>query len=52
MRLNRTAIPDDLDDDATSLARVDNMQRPLSKAIGKLLLDSFGLANPDDGDER
>jgi hypothetical protein len=52
MRLNTTNITNVLGDDATSLERFDNIQRPLSKAIGKRLLDSLGLVNPDNGDER
>jgi hypothetical protein len=52
MRLNVTDITNLLGDDASSLERFDNMQSPLSKAIGKRMLDSLGLANPDNGDER
>lgn len=52
MRLNITDITDVLGNDGTSLERFDNIQRPLSKEAGKLLLDSLGLMNPNSVDER
>jgi hypothetical protein len=52
MRLNVTDVTDILGNVSTSLERFDNVQGPLSKAIGKGLLGSLGLENPDNGDER
>ena len=52
MRLNMTDITDVLGNDDTSLRRFDNLERPLSKVVGKRLLDSLGLINPNSFDER